>query len=240
MELDKVQKLAKDKSKQIIEKTLKKATNVLKDQIKNLLMKNDDMQQRLYQKEAELHNIKKTLYKQEAKLSEMTTFVTSSYEELMNKDTEIADLVNPKDPTVPSLFEQTGKQVEAEQMLQPKDVADREPILKSPFYLFGSYLDLKMEDKIEAVERELVRYGRGTIEELRFRCGLQESQITLLEGNAAYYENTVQEKMDEIEKLKAIIENLNANQGTDKEDTEKRIADLTTEFLDEKKKVKDE
>ena len=125
-------------------------------------------------------------------------------------------------------------------MLQPKDVADREPILREPFYFYGSYVDMKMEDKIEAVERELVRYGRGTIEELRFRCGLQESQITLLEGNAAYYENTVQEKMDEIEKLKVIIENQTSNSGTDKADMEKRINDLTNEFLDEKKKVKDE
>lgn len=61
MELEKVKKLAKEKSKEIIEKTLKKATNVLKDQIKHMLMKNDDMQQRIIMKDIEVANIKKTL-----------------------------------------------------------------------------------------------------------------------------------------------------------------------------------
>lgn len=114
MELEKVKKLAKEKSKLIIEKTLKKATNVLKEQIKDMLMKNDDMQQRIMRKDIEVANIKKTLQKQEMKLAEMTTFVTCSYEELMAKDAQIAELMNPKDPNIPSLFEQTGKQVEAE------------------------------------------------------------------------------------------------------------------------------
>ena len=86
-------------------------------------------------------------------------------------------------------------------MMSKTEKIKKEPLLQQPFSFYSCYFDMKLNEKADVVERDLVKYYKQEYEDAMY-------QVELRRGEVKGCEEVIRGHMKEEFRLNSIIENL--------------------------------
>ncbi|CDW84153.1 UNKNOWN [Stylonychia lemnae] len=241
-----IKMLAKEKARDMLEKTVRRINEQFQHEIVALLLDYSNIREQLTKNERDTRVMRKRITEQEVDITQRNQRMLASGLLESNKELELMELEEPKDESLQPLSQKLESYYDKKQK-NPTTYKESYFVekncpkhLNNAFNFYGGFVQLNLKEKAQVVESEIVVYYKQTLIELEQKNKVLESEVKLLKQlNLDYYKEANEQEqhikdldqkiLDQVEDQNALIAKY-----------ELRIKQMFEDFFSEKSKMEEE